>query len=67
MIVKDSYANCFVPMIYPYFKTVIMVDPRYYSGDIEQVIKKENVTDVLWLYNSNTFMADTSIAGVFTK
>ncbi|MBR0413259.1 MAG: hypothetical protein IJI47_06820 [Eubacterium sp.] len=67
MVVKDSYANCFVPMLYPYFKSVIMVDPRYYSGDIEQVIKKEGVTDVLWLYNANTFMADTSITGVFSK
>ncbi len=65
MIVKDSYANCFVPMIYPYFKTVVMVDPRYYTGDIEQTIRKEGVTDILWLYNANTFMADTSINGVF--
>ena len=61
MIVKDSYANCLVPMLTPYYKTIIMIDPRYYTDKIEKTVKDEGVTDVLWLYNANTFLADTSI------
>jgi hypothetical protein len=65
MVVKDSYANCLIPMLTPYYKTIIMIDPRYFSGDIDRTMKKEAVTDVLWLYNANTFLKDTSIAQVF--
>lgn len=64
MIIKDSYANCFVPMITDYYSEIVMLDPRYFQGDIEDVIKKEGVTDVLWLYNLNTFLADSSISAL---
>lgn len=65
MIVKDSYANCMIPMLLPYFKTVVVVDPRYNREDIEHIVQREGVTDVLWLYNVNTFLNDTSIAKTF--
>lgn len=65
MVVKDSYANCLIPMLTPYFRTIVVIDPRYFSGDIENVLSMNAVTDVLWLYNSNTFFADTSIVKVF--
>lgn len=62
MVVKDSYANCVMPMLIPYFKSIVMIDPRYYTDDIQQAITAEGVTDILWLYNINTFLNDTSIA-----
>ena len=62
LIVKDSYANCLVPMLLPYFRTVIMIDPRYYRGNFDQLMERETVTDLLWLYNANTLLTDTSIA-----
>lgn len=65
LIVKDSYANCLTPMLIPYYKSIIMVDPRYFKGDIDDVIKQEGVSDILWLYNINTFLADTSIPQTF--
>ena len=65
MVIKDSYANCLVPMLIPYYKSIVMIDPRYYTDKIEQTVKDEGVTDVLWLYNANTFLADTSVDGTF--
>lgn len=65
LVIKDSYANCVVPMLTPYFKTIIMVDPRYYTDDVRSLIEKEGVTDILWLYNANTFLNDASIAERF--
>ena len=64
LVVKDSYANCLVPMLMPYYKSIIMVDPRYFTGDMEKILKENAVTDVLWLYNVNTFLTDTSIKNV---
>ncbi len=64
MIFKDSYANCFVPFLLPYYSEIIMVDSRYYYDDISQLIKTEEVSDFLFLYNADTFFEDTSLADV---
>lgn len=61
LVLKDSYANSLVPFLAPYYRNIIMVDPRYYYGDLEQLIQVENVTDLLYLYNANTFFSDTSL------
>jgi len=41
-----------------------MIDPRYYYDNIDLVIKSEGITDVLFLYNADTFLGDTSLADV---
>lgn len=64
LMFKDSYANSFVPFLLPYYSEIVMIDPRYYYDNIETVITNKNITDVLFLYNVDTFMTDNSIAGV---
>ena len=61
LVMKDSYANCVIPMMTPFFKTIVLVDPRYYVDNLPDTIEKEGVTDLLWFYNCNTFLNDTSI------
>ncbi len=61
LIFKDSYANAFVPFVAPYYEKVIMIDPRYYFGDVHQLIEDEKITDMMFLYNVNTFFSDTSL------
>ena len=67
MVVKDSYANCFIPFLIPYCSDIIIVDPRYYYDNIEQKISDSGVTDVLFLYNANTFFEDNSLQNVFEE
>lgn len=64
LIFKDSYANCFIQFLYPYFDHITMIDPRYYYDNVENVLRSEAVTDVLYLYNLDTFLSDTSLADV---
>lgn len=64
LVFKDSYANCFMQYLYPYFDHITMIDPRYYYDNVENVIKSEAVTDVLYLYNLDTFLGDSSLADV---
>ena len=61
LIFKDSYANSFVPFLTQYFSDIIMVDPRYYYDDIEKLIEEEGISDILYLYNANTYFSDTSL------
>lgn len=64
LIFKDSYANAFIQFLLPYYQTITIVDPRYYSDDIEKLISETGITDILFLYNMNTFATDNSLAGV---
>ena len=64
LIFKDSYANCMVQFLYPYFDHITMIDPRYYYDNVDLAIRSESITDVLFLYNLDTFLGDTSLADV---
>ena len=64
LLFKDSYANCMVQFLFPYYDHITMIDPRYYYYNIDLVIKSESITDVLFLYNADTFLNDTSLADV---
>lgn len=61
LVLKDSYANSFVPFLTQHYRRIIMVDPRYYYGNLEELMQAENVDEVLYLYNANTFFSDTSL------
>lgn len=62
LVLKDSYANCFLPFLAPYYREIVVVDPRYYYDDLAMLVETEEITDVLYLYNANTFFQDTSLA-----
>ena len=66
LVFKDSYANCMIQFLYPYFDHITMVDPRYFYDNVENIVTSEQVTDVLFLYNLDTFLSDTSLADVIT-
>ena len=61
LVLKDSYANSLVPFLAPHYQTIIMIDPRYYYGDLALLMEEWEVDDVLYLYNANTFFSDTSL------
>ena len=38
LLVKDSFANSFIPFLTPYYREIVVVDPRYYSGTINDLM-----------------------------
>lgn len=64
LLFKDSYANCFVQFLLPYYQNIVVVDPRYFYDDVDNIMENYAITDVLFLYNVDTFLGDTSIADV---
>jgi hypothetical protein len=67
LIIKDSYANCMIPMLTPYYDKIIIIDPRYFYDDIREIIKINKVNEVLFLYNVNSFVEDNSLVDVLNK
>lgn len=66
LIVKDSFADCFIPFLAPYYREIVVVDPRYYSGTMDEIMDTYRITDALILYSGNTFFTDNNISGVFS-
>ena len=61
LVIKDSFANAFVPFLADSYDNIYMVDLRYFNEDIQEFMKEKNVTDILVLYNVSNFVTDRNI------
>lgn len=61
LVVKDSYANCFVPFLTENYAKIGVVDLRNFSYGLDSTIESEGYDQVLILYNSQTFIADNRV------
>ncbi len=61
LILKDSYANCLIPFLTPYYREIVVIDPAHYSGNLQEVMQNTKFASILFLYNGNSFVTDTSI------
>lgn len=67
LLIKDSFANSIVPFLVEYYSKIFVIDPRYYYDDLYELIKSNNIKDVLFLYNANTFYTDKSLSVVLNN
>lgn len=61
LVIKDSYANCFVPFIAGQFESIHLIDLRYFNESLSAYITDKNISQVLILYNTNNFDEDISV------
>lgn len=61
LIIKDSYANCFVPFAVNHFEQTHILDLRYVNIRADDYIKMYGITDVLILYNAINLTKDRDI------
>lgn len=59
-LLKDSYANCLIPLLTVHYERIYVVDLRYYNGRLAQLMDPymSESTDVLVLYNCIHFIED---------
>lgn len=59
-VLKDSYANCVIPLLTVHYERIYVVDLRYYNGRLAQLMDPymSEDTDVLVLYNCIHFLED---------
>ncbi len=60
-IVKDSFANSIVPLFVPSYKKIVMVDPRYYRGNVSELCIEHNATELLFCYSLERITTDTNL------
>jgi len=49
VVVKDSYANAFIPFLTQHFKDIYIIDPRLWEGNLYQLIREKEIDNVLFL------------------
>ena len=51
LIIKDSFGNPTPSFLFGSFDRIVMIDPRYYTMDVYDLIRSQGITDVLGLAN----------------
>lgn len=61
LLVKDSYANCFVQFLLTDYEEIHILDPRFYRSSYTDYVKEQGITDALLLFNLKGFSEETSL------
>lgn len=67
LLIKDSYANCFIPFLLPNYHKIIVIDPRYYYDSLQTIIKEERISDIMFLMNAYTMFHDSSLLSLIQE
>lgn len=62
LVIKDSYAHCFLPFTFHDFSEVDFVDLRYFNESLRDYMEEKDYTDILFLYNASGFAEDPNVA-----
>lgn len=60
-VIKDSYANCFIPFLTEHYETIYVLDLRYYKAPLFSLLEEygaEENMDILVLYNVIHFIEE---------
>jgi len=61
LVIKDSFANCFVPFLAYNYDEVYVVDLRSFPKGLTELIETTEFDDILILYNFINFQSDTNL------
>ena len=62
MVIKDSFANSIVPLLAREYSTIVMIDLRYETRSIHNLMDTYRPNDILVLYEISNFASSTEVA-----
>ena len=66
LVFKDSYANSFIQFLLPCYEEIVMIDPRYYYGSMDELLSRQ-FTDVLYLYSADNILTSPTLIDVLSS
>lgn len=61
LIIKDSYAHNVIPFLTSHIPEIHVIDIRYYNGSIAEYMSDNGLEDVLYIFNTSTFVEEASL------
>ena len=67
LVIKDSYANSFIPFLVNHYSEIGVIDLRYVKNSLTDYADPNSYDQTLFLYNASTFAEDKNVktAGFF--
>lgn len=65
LAIKDSYAHAVAPFLAEHYRTVYLLDLRFYRGSVTDFVQEQGVDELLFLYGASTLLTDTNSAWLF--
>ena len=62
LILKDSYANCFIPFLTQHYEEIQVIDLRMANMPIQTYATENQIDDILLLYNVQNFSAEGKLS-----
>ncbi|MCM1545133.1 MAG: DHHW family protein [Ruminococcus sp.] len=66
LVIKESFGNAIIPYIVGHYKTVYVIDYRYYKQGFITFAKEHNVSDIVFVNNMSAVRADKLISRMNT-
>ena len=64
LLIKDSFANAFLPFLVDHYETIHVIDLRYYNGNLDSYIADNKINECIFLYNIKNFCEDKNISSI---
>ncbi|MBY0123570.1 DHHW family protein [Bacillus sp. S/N-304-OC-R1] len=61
LVIKDSYAHSVIPFLTNHVPEIHVIDIRYYNGSISKYMSENGIKDVLFLFNTATFVDNDAL------
>lgn len=61
LVIKDSYAHSVLPFLALHVPEIHVIDLRYYNGNISEYMTANEISDVLMLFNTTTFVDNNGV------
>lgn len=58
LVIKDSFANSFIPFLINHYERISIIDPRYFSMSIIDYISENPIDELLFLFNIQNFVQE---------
>ncbi len=62
LLIKDSYANIMVQYLLPFYDSILVVDPRYYLGDLNALVQQNPITHIAFVLSYQSFREAIELA-----
>ena len=61
LVIKDSFANCFIPFMVNDYQQIDVIDLRYFNMPISNFLRINNYEEIYIIYNKTNFLKDKNI------
>ena len=65
LILRDSYCHCLAPFLADNYSEIVLIDMRYFRTPVSDIIREEQIDEILFLYSLDSIVTSTDIAALF--